>query len=124
MSKFGNSLHEKLKDAKIRHLISIAAIAAYHPTSSPKADPKVSANHAKSLTPWKYGTRRADRGTGSPRLDIPRRNYRQGPPSLPFLTILTTRPIDIDEKSYRITINPDVPQQDGEDVESRMHLLR
>ncbi|KAI4248091.1 MAG: hypothetical protein L6R40_001180 [Gallowayella cf. fulva] len=26
--------------------------------------------------------------------------------------------IDIDEKSYCITINPDVPQQDGEDVES------
>ncbi|KAL8992203.1 MAG: hypothetical protein Q9169_007281, partial [Polycauliona sp. 2 TL-2023] len=31
---------------------------------------------------------------------------------------LTTNAIDIDEKSYRITINPDVPQQDGEDVES------
>ncbi|KAL8989319.1 MAG: hypothetical protein Q9169_008384 [Polycauliona sp. 2 TL-2023] len=30
---------------------------------------------------------------------------------------------DIDEKSYRITINPDVPQQDGEDVESPTLLL-
>ncbi|KAI4255748.1 MAG: hypothetical protein L6R42_006580 [Xanthoria sp. 1 TBL-2021] len=31
--------------------------------------------------------------------------------------------IDIDEKSYRITINPDVPQKDGEDVESPTLLL-
>ncbi|KAL8770121.1 MAG: hypothetical protein Q9209_004159 [Squamulea sp. 1 TL-2023] len=30
---------------------------------------------------------------------------------------------DIDEKSYRITINPDVPQQDGEDAESLTLLL-
>ncbi|KAL8664221.1 MAG: hypothetical protein Q9168_007942 [Polycauliona sp. 1 TL-2023] len=30
---------------------------------------------------------------------------------------------DIDEKSYRITINPDVPQEDGEDVESPTLLL-
>ncbi|KAL8846378.1 MAG: hypothetical protein Q9198_011299, partial [Flavoplaca austrocitrina] len=30
---------------------------------------------------------------------------------------------DIDEKSYRITITPDVPQQNGEDVESRTNLF-
>ncbi|KAI4101118.1 MAG: hypothetical protein LQ339_005241 [Xanthoria mediterranea] len=31
--------------------------------------------------------------------------------------------IDIDEKSYRITINPYMPQQDGEDLESPTLLL-